>query len=182
MSASTQPRVKKKRINWSKGEHAVKMTKALTYYELKKDEFGKTLTKTQLIKEAAKAYGVPEKCIHRRVKRIRRWISNIFSPDLCSKGLIGHRNSQISWQQGLNHWAKGLIGTPPSRGIFSERSKSRWRVEFELAKTFLLHTQAKTVFKKSCFKKIKTKKSTKWSNNSLNLQHLVSFPLVSLFW
>ena len=67
MSASTQPRVKKKRINWSKGEHAVKMTKALTYYELKKDEFGKTLTKTQLIKEAAKAYGVPEKCIRRRV-------------------------------------------------------------------------------------------------------------------
>jgi len=31
------------------------MTKALTYYELKKDEVGKTLTKTQLIKEAAKA-------------------------------------------------------------------------------------------------------------------------------
>ena len=36
------------------------MTKALTYYGLKKDEFGKTLTKTQLIKEAAEAYGVPE--------------------------------------------------------------------------------------------------------------------------
>jgi len=32
MAASTQPRVKKKRINWSKGEHAVKMTKALTKY------------------------------------------------------------------------------------------------------------------------------------------------------
>ena len=36
------------------------MTKALTYYALKKDEVGKTLTKTQLIKEAANAYGVPE--------------------------------------------------------------------------------------------------------------------------
>ena len=67
MAASTQPRVKKKRINWSKGEHAVKMTKALTYYALKKDEVGKTLTKTQLIKEAANAYGVPETTFRRRV-------------------------------------------------------------------------------------------------------------------
>jgi len=43
------------------------MTKALTYYALKKDEVGKTLTKTQLIKEAANAYGVPEATFRRRV-------------------------------------------------------------------------------------------------------------------
>ena len=68
MSAKrTQPRVKKKRINWSKGEHSVTMIKALTYYELKKDEIGRSITKTDLIKEAANTYDVPEATLRRRV-------------------------------------------------------------------------------------------------------------------
>ena len=34
----TQPRVKKKRKNWSKGENAKLLTKALTYYKLRENE------------------------------------------------------------------------------------------------------------------------------------------------
>ena len=55
MSAQTQPRVKKKRRNWSKGEDAVLMTKAITFYKLKEDEISKIFTKTMLVKETAAA-------------------------------------------------------------------------------------------------------------------------------
>ena len=67
MSAQTQPRVKKKRRNWSKGEDAVLMTKAITYYKLKEDEISKIFTKTMLVKEAAAAYGIPESVFRRRI-------------------------------------------------------------------------------------------------------------------
>ena len=67
MSAQTQPRVKKKRRNWSKGEDAVLMTKAITYYKLKEDEISKIFTKTMLVKEAAAAYGIPESVFRLRI-------------------------------------------------------------------------------------------------------------------
>ena len=65
MSAQTQPRVKKKRRNWAKGEDAVLMTKAITYYKLKEDEISKIFTKTMLVKEAAAA--IPESVFRRRI-------------------------------------------------------------------------------------------------------------------
>ena len=50
MSGQAQPRVKKKRKNWSKGENFVILQKARTYYRLREDEIGGSLLKMQLLK------------------------------------------------------------------------------------------------------------------------------------
>ena len=55
-----QPRAKKKRRNYSKNKEDKKLLdQALTYFFLRKPEIEEgTITKTQLIKEAQKAYDV----------------------------------------------------------------------------------------------------------------------------
>ena len=48
---NTQPRVKKKRRNWSKGEDQKLLIKALTYYKLREDDVSAQFSQLALVKE-----------------------------------------------------------------------------------------------------------------------------------
>ena len=65
MSGQAQPRVKRKRKNWSKGENFVILQKAITYYRLREDEIGESL---HLMTEAAETYHVPISVLRRRIE------------------------------------------------------------------------------------------------------------------
>ena len=68
MSGQAQPRVKRKRKNWSKCEHFVILQKAITYYRLREDEIGESLLKMHLMTEAAETYHVPISVLRRRIE------------------------------------------------------------------------------------------------------------------